>query len=207
MAVNKNNIMLRYSFIVLLMSLVGIAIVVKAGFLMFAERNYWSIVAAKEVIENKTLFATRGNILSCDGKLMASSMPEYHIFMDFMSGEKKEPQRVKDQHRRDSLLRTKLDSIAEGLHRIFPDKSKAYFKTRLRNGRRQKSRHYLIYPKRISYIQYKEVKKLPLFNLGPNRGGLHAEYYNYRKKPFGSLAAQTLGRLYADTSLGARNGI
>ena len=38
MAVNKKNIMTRYFFVVLLLSLVGIAIVVKAGVIMFAER-------------------------------------------------------------------------------------------------------------------------------------------------------------------------
>ena len=37
MAVNKKNIMTRYFFVVLLLSLVGIAIVVKAGVIMFAE--------------------------------------------------------------------------------------------------------------------------------------------------------------------------
>lgn len=207
MAVNKNNIMLRYSLIVLIMSLIGIAIVVKAGFLMFAEKKFWSEVADRFVIENKIIFANRGDILSADGKLMASSMPEYRLYMDFMSSEKEPDKRQKDQHRRDSLLDVKLDSIADGLHRIFPDKSKAYFKAHMRNGRQRKSRHYLIHPRRISYLQLKEAQKLPLFNLGPNRGGLHYEYFNYRKKPFGSLASHTLGRLYADTTQGARNGI
>lgn len=31
--------------------------------------------------------------------------------------------------------------------------------------------------------------------------------YNQRKKPFGSLAARTLGDVYADTAQGAKNGI
>ena len=31
--------------------------------------------------------------------------------------------------------------------------------------------------------------------------------YNQRKKPFGSLAARTLGDVYADTAKGARNGL
>ena len=87
MAANKNNIMLRYFFIVLVMSLIGIAVVVKAGFIMFAERQYWNDVADRFVKENKTVRPNRGNILSADGKLMASSLPEYHIYMDFMSGD------------------------------------------------------------------------------------------------------------------------
>ena len=38
MAVNKKNIMTRYFFVILLMALIGIAIVVKAGITMFAEQ-------------------------------------------------------------------------------------------------------------------------------------------------------------------------
>ena len=51
MAVNKKNIMTRYFFVVLLMSLMGIAVVVKAGFIMFAEQGYWKDVADRFVRE------------------------------------------------------------------------------------------------------------------------------------------------------------
>ena len=100
-----------------------------------------------------------------------------------------------------------MKEISEGLHKIFPDKSAYEFKTHLMKGRRSGSRNYLIYPKRISYIQYKEVKRLPVFNLNKYKGGFHEQVYNQRKKPFGSLAARTLGDLYADTAQGAKNGI
>ena len=100
-----------------------------------------------------------------------------------------------------------MDSICIGLHKIFPDKSAAQFKAHLKKGRQAKSRNYLIYPKRISYIQYKEVKRLPVFCLNRYKGGFKELAYNQRKKPFGSLAARTLGDVYADTAKGARNGI
>lgn len=45
MAVNKKNIMTRYFFVILIMGLIGVAIVVKAGITMFAERQYWQDVA------------------------------------------------------------------------------------------------------------------------------------------------------------------
>lgn len=124
-----------------------------------------------------------------------------------MSGEKDEKRRKKDQARRDSLLKHNLDSISIGLNKIFPDKSVAQFKAHLRKGRQAKSRNFLIYPKRISYIQYKEVKRLPIFCLNRYKGGFKELAYNQRKKPFGSLAARTLGDVYADTAKGARNGI
>ena len=199
--------MTRYFFVILLMALIGVAIVVKAGITMFAERQYWQDVADRFVKENVTVKPNRGNIISSDGKLMASSLPEYRIYMDLMSGEKDEKRRKKDQARRDSILTANMDSICIGLHKIFPDKSAAQFKAHLKKGRQAKSRNYLIYPKRISYIQYKEVKRLPVFCLNRYKGGFKELAYNQRKKPFGSLAARTLGDVYADTAKGARNGI
>lgn len=189
--------MTRYFFVVLIMGLAGVAIVVKGAMTMFAERQYWQDVADRFVKENVTVKPNRGNILSSDGKLMASSLPEYRIYMDFKAGGEK----------KDTMLMNHLGEISEGLHRIFPDKSAAEFKRHLLKGRKKGSRNYLIYPKRISYIQYKEAKRLPVFNLNKYKGGFHELAYNQRKKPFGSLAARTLGDLYADTAQGAKNGI
>ena len=83
---NQKNIMLRFSFIILVMVLIGIAIICKAGVIMFAERQYWKDVADRFVKENVIVPPTRGNIISSDGKLMASSLPEYRIYMDFRAG-------------------------------------------------------------------------------------------------------------------------
>lgn len=189
--------MTRYFFVVLLMSLMGIAIVVQAAIIMFAERSYWQEVADRFVRENVIVKPNRGNILSADGKLMASSLPEYRIYMDFKAGGEK----------KDTMLMNHLGEICQGLHKIFPDRSAAEFKRHLLKGRKRGSRNYLIYPKRISYIQYKEAKRLPVFSLNKYKGGFHEQIYNQRKKPFGSLAARTLGDLYADTAKGAKNGI
>ena len=86
MAVNKKNIMIRYFFVVLVMGLLGIAIIIKGAIIMFAERKYWQDVADRFVKENVAVKPNRGNILSADGKLMASSLPEYRIYMDFKAG-------------------------------------------------------------------------------------------------------------------------
>ena len=191
------NITLRYTFFVLIIALLAIAVIVKAGIIMFAERQYWKDVADRFVRENVIVFPTRGNIISADGKLMASSLPEFRIYMDFKAGGVK----------KDTMLMNHLQEICEGLHRIFPDKSAAEFRKTILKGRKLGSRNYLLYPKRISYIEYKEVKKLPVLCLNRYTSGLHELAYNQRKKPFGSLAMRTLGDLYPDTALGAKNGL
>ena len=55
MAVNKKNIMTRYFFVILLMALIGVAIVVKAGITMFAERQYWQDVADRHILFYETV--------------------------------------------------------------------------------------------------------------------------------------------------------
>lgn len=184
-------------FVIFVMGLIGLAIIIKAGIVMFAERQYWQDVASRFIKEDVEIKPNRGNILSSDGKLMASSLPEYRIYMDFKAG---------GVHK-DTTFTKELNHICEGLHQIFPDKSVAEFKAHLLKGRKAGSRNYLIYPKRISYIQYKEAKRLPVFNWNKYKGGFHEVAFNQRKKPFGSLAARTLGDVFADAEQGAKNGI
>ena len=199
--------MTRFFLIVVLFATVGVCIVLKAAIIMFKERGYWNEVADRFVKENVLVDPNRGNILSTDGKLLASSLPEYSLYMDFMVSDPDENRKAKEQAKKDSLFKSHLDEICEGLHRIFPDRSAVAFKQHLQNGRNRKRRYYRIYPRRVSYIQYKEVQKLPFFNLGKNRSGLQGVASNNRKRPFGSLAQRTIGDVYADTALGAKNGI
>jgi len=199
--------MTRFFLIVVLFATVGVCIVIKGAIIMFKERGYWNEVADRFVKENVLVDPNRGNILSADGKLLASSLPEYTLYMDFMVSDPDEKRKAKEQAKKDSLFNLNLNDLCEGLHRIFPDRSAAAFKQHLQNGRTRKSRYYRIYPRRVSYIQYKEVQKLPFFNLGKNRSGLQGVASNNRKRPFGSLAQRTIGDVYADTALGAKNGI
>lgn len=207
MAIDRKFIINRYFIIVIVLTLVGLGVVVKASITMLFERDYWTIVANRLVGSTKTLFPTRGNIISADGKLMASSIPEYKIFMDFKVYEKDSVLRAKEQLKRDTLFRKNLDSMCIGLHKLFPDKSIKYFRKVLTDGKKAKSRNTLIYPRRITYEQYKAVRQLPFLRLSKYISGLREELYTKRKNPFGSLANSTLGYLFPDTSLGARDGL
>lgn len=193
----KDRIALGFGAFVLIFLLIGLYLFGKAAYIAFAEGDYWRTVSSRLQSESRPLLPMRGNIISSDGKLMASSLPEYKLYMDFKAGDKK----------KDTMLLDSLDKIAEGLHTIFPDKSARDFKKTILRGLEKKSRYWPIYNKRVSYLQYKEARRLPVLRLSPNRGGLLGETYNRRKKPFGSLAARTLGDLFPDQSLGAKNGL
>ena len=131
---NQKNIMLRFSFIILVMVLIGIAIICKAGVIMFAERQYWKDVADRFVKENVTVRPTRGNIISSDGQLMASSLPEYKIYMDFMINKRKseteeeEKTRLKLQHIKDSVFMQILTQSAKDYMKYSLIKVPPFFK-------------------------------------------------------------------------------
>lgn len=117
---------------------------------------------------------------------MASSIPEYKIFMDFKAGGEK----------KDSIWREKVDSICMGLHEIFPQKSAEEFKKHLEEGHQKMAQHWPIWPRRIDYNTYTEVKQLPLFNMPKYKSGFHEEEFNARRRPFGSLGERTIGSMY-----------
>ena len=117
---------------------------------------------------------------------MASSIPEFKIFMDFQAGGLE----------KDTMWCDSVDLICEGLHRIFPEKSAKEFKRDLERGHKKMARHWPIWHRRIDYGTYTEVKSLPVFRLSKYKGGFHAEEFNSRRRPFGSLASRTVGDLY-----------
>ena len=200
------KIISRYFTIIILMAVVGIIILLKAMSVMVFERNYWKEVASHYIVDSVAIAPRRGNILSDDGLLMASSVPQYTLFMDFMVSDRDEGRRIKAQNKRDSLLRAHETEICEGLHRILPDKSVEEFRQTFRKGRERKSRYWKIYPKRVSYAQYKEIKELPVLGLRSSVGGFFTESNIRREKIYGSLAQRTLGDVYAKVD-SAKNGI
>lgn len=202
----NKQVISHFHVIAFIFTLIGILIVVKAAYTMFVQREYWKEVRDRFVRENVRVHPKRGNIFSADGELLATSLPEYKIYMDYVASDRDSVKRAKLQMERDSLLDAKLDSVCRGLNRILPDKPTSWYRERILEGRRRGSRNWLLYPKRISYIDYKEIKALPYFNLGPNKSGFHDEEFNECKKPFGSLASRTIGDLYPGKD-SARSGL
>ena len=193
----EKKVMTRYFCVAAVFVIAGIAILGMTAKIMFVEHAYWEKVGLRFVKRNVKIKPVRGTIYSSDGEVLASSLPEFKIFMDYVVVEKDSVRRIKEQHCRDSVFQSKVDEISEGLHKIFPEKSAREFRKNLMEGWEKKSRNWPIYHKRISYTQYQAVRKLPVFSLPAYRGGFHCEKIEQRTNPFGSLARRTIGALYA----------
>lgn len=184
---DAKKIMPRYRAISLVMIILAVCVVGKSLYIMTAKRDYWMKVAERQKRDSVTVKPNRGNILSCTGQLLASSLPEFKIYMDFVALKKAKS---------DSLWDVKVDSICNGLHKIFPNKSAAEFKQHLSEGKAKMKRHWAIYNERINYNTFCEVKDLPMFKLNSNKSGFHWEEFNARQRSYGSLAGRTIGAMY-----------
>lgn len=182
-----NKVMPRYSAIAIIMTLVAVFVLGKTLYTMTAKRDYWMKVADRVKKDSVSVKPIRGNILSCDGQLMASSLPEFKLFVDFKA--------ISDA-KNDSLWDAKVDSVCRGLNKIFPEKTAAEFKKDLSVGRKKQSRNWPIWKSRVDYNTYTEVKTLPIFKLPSYKSGFHVEEYNARKRSYGSLAGRTIGAMF-----------
>ena len=206
---NKDKVMPRYFAIAVVFTLIGFAVVGKAMYIMTAKKDYWTQVASRLKRDSVSVKPTRGNILSCDGQLMAGSIPEYKLFVDFQAGATDSV----GNHNRDSLWEANIDSLCYGLNQIFPSRSVAEFKANLLEGKRKVmkngtvgARHWAVWPRRVDYNTFCEVHKLPIFRESIGKGGFHWETFNARKRPFGSLAGRTIGDVYIAKD-SAKNGL
>ena len=145
----------------------------------------------------KTIKAVRGNIFDCEGRLLASSVPQYSIHMDT---------RVEALHmNKGKLFYEYVDSIAYGLSRIVGDQTPTEYRNKIvkaYRGKTRRERNIRLTNKRISYTQLKEIKQLPLIRRGVYKSGFYAVDLNLRVKPFNSLGSRTIGGIYAESGKG-----
>ena len=184
---NNNKIIPRYSIIAIVMSLIALAVLGKTIYTMTANRSYWMEVAATQKKDSVKVKPTRGNILSCDGQLMASSLPEFKVYLDFNA--------LKEAGN-DTAFIDSINYISKGLNNIFPERSAAVFKEHLLEGYHKMSKHWAIWDERIDYNTFKEIQTLPILHLSKFKSGFHWEEFNARRRPFGSLAQRTVGDMF-----------
>ena len=208
----KKRVSRKYMSLFLLMSVWGIFIIVKMALVMFGERQYWNDVSKSMTPVNRVIDARRGNILSDEGLLLASSMKQYRVFLDFKTSEKSQDRAKKDQNRKDTLFTKHLSEFAHQMHEIFPGYSVQELVSHYEKGYASKSHSWILLPNSsrnsfpITYNQYKSLVKTVW--LKPKYEGwfYSAESKISRQKPFGTLAARTIGSMY-ESKDSARNGL
>ena len=192
----KKDIIIRFGVAYAVAVLFALIIGYSAFSTIVGEGKFWRNLGSRYKIDSVIVKANRGNILACDGKLLASTIPSYTLYMDFKA----------DGLVRDTLYKY-IDSLSIALSNIYVDKTPSELKRHILAGYRSGKRWYKINNRKLSYTEKKEVEQFPLYRLGQNKGGYAWENQVKRKKPFGSLASRTIGDIYADYDKGGAYGL
>ncbi len=187
---NKNNglslILARYAlvvfFVLLLCSWIGFRLVDNT--VLHAEE--WNLKA--DSILNKTVpvYPVRGDILSCDGSVLATNVTTYTLRIDY---------------RTDGFSMEKfnnaLDSLCDSLAVHFPIRDRENWRSYLvEETKKEKSqRRQRLFLRDISYAQYKLVRTFPFFKIpNCNVTGLCKDTQTKRLYPYGEMARRSIGR-------------
>ena len=190
----QKNTVWRFAIIFILISLGFLAVLGKIIYIQTVERSEWMKVAEKQVPTHRPIKATRGNILDCNGQLLASSMPQYYIYMDTRA----DALVINNSQ----LLKEHLDSLCHDLTSIIGDYTTEEYRQRIVLGQKQGNRRLKLSKGRINYLQRRALEQNSLIRLGKYKSGVFFEDQHRRIKPYGLLASRTIGSINGEEGIG-----
>ncbi len=183
----KDQILARTGIIYAVVVLMAIAVFVRIIILQFVQSDKWAAMADKVVFRRQVDQAARGDILSDDGRILASSIPYYTVYMD-----------TRSSGMADTTWANGISGLCRGLSKYVGGNSPEGWRTTLTNARKRGDRYYLI-KRHVSYETLSHLKQLPIFRHGKFRGGFVYQPENRRIMPNGLLARRTIGYITDDT--------
>ena len=192
---DKRILRLRINLVYGLLVVFALAIVFHLFRIQLVEGAKWRAEAGKVATAIRTVLPDRGHIYSDDGRLLATSVPQYDVRMD-----------MRADGLTDALFDEHLDSLALCLSQLFMDRSPAEYKRDLLVARGRGERYHLV-KRDVDHDQLKVLRGFPLYRLGRTKAGLVIEKRTVRMHPFGRLAARTVGYVLKDsTAIGLEGG-
>ncbi len=160
------------------MFIFAILVVVKLVSIQIVDGDKYRNLAEKSTIQTKIIPASRGNVYSVNGNLLAMSVPKYDIRFDAVTPSKKTF---------DKYLKPLCDSLAR-----YHGKPSSQYQRDLKKARLEKGRYFLL-ARNISYTDYIRFRGFPMLQLGAFKGGLIVEQTTKREHPMGGIAQRTIG--------------
>lgn len=174
----EKHILYRFYIVTACLFLLAIFIYIKLCNIQIAEGEKYRALAETYTIKNFVIPANRGNIYADDGSLLATSIPKYDIRFDAVTVSKED-------------FDTNLIPLSNAMAKKFGNTS-AYWQKLFQKARSEENRYAKVISN-LSFSDYLELKKFPLFELGPYKGGIITEQRTVREHPIGKIAERTVG--------------
>ena len=174
----SQNLGFRLYFVSVVLLLFAFSAVFKIFYIQTIDGDKYKKIGDERTLKNIILKPIRGDIYSDDQSILATSIVKYQLNWD----SKVVPKKLFNKHKYE---------IAKGIAKVT---SKDYSDVlNLIEKAKDEGNRYLLIGKNLNYNQQNILKKLPIFNLSPNRGGLIIKNKIFRERPLGKIAERTIG--------------
>ncbi|WP_035805730.1 penicillin-binding protein [Lunatimonas lonarensis] len=181
----KRSILFRVRIAFLATTLIAGAIFYRISTIQWVEGEKWQEISEDIHLQYRPVKATRGNIYSSDGSLLATSLPFYRVVLD--------PSIVSEEK-----FRANIDSLSTLLAGFYKDKSATAYRRMIQDARVSGKKYLIINRKHIGYQEKLALMKWPILREGRLGGGVIFEKVDQRYRPFKNLAGRTVGFLNED---------
>lgn len=184
---NRRNIFFRYGVIVFAILLLSMRIVYKLLDNTVISAHHWNEKAMKAYSNIDTIVPVRGDILACDGSVLATNVYSYMVRMDFTVPLFKE-----------ELFRKSLPALSDSMAKYFPRRSAAQWRERLGsqlNLPEDKRITYFPVINKVTQDEVELIKSFPFFCEKKKYTGLYSDKVLERARPYGDMAKRSIGTL------------
>ncbi len=179
MAKTKNDRKILTRTYIVAIGMLLLAIVISAKLIKIQiEGDEYRAKAEETTLREAEIIPSQGNLYSDDGSLLATSVTRYDIRWDAIAPSEKN-------------FKENVKKLSDSLARMF-GKSSSYYQNLLKKERLNKNR-YLLIASQLGYSDYLRIKKFPLFEKGPYKGGLIVDRKIKREYPLGGIAHRSIG--------------
>lgn len=198
--------MKRYHYILIVLFVYAAAIWIQAFDSLVTHGEQYRAKVDKLKMAVKPIEPVRGFIFADGGELLAGSLPEYDVFLDFKSTTRAD---------KNGKMNIPADTISKyfsangegskALATAFDDKARNVksaetFGKEIRNAYKERKGNYLLF-RAMPYLDYRRLRSKPYFNKNKYVNGLKVEERAHRYRPYGEtrMASATIGTVYTKT--------
>ncbi len=211
---NKRHILMRYGIVVGIMLLFSAMIVWNLFKTTVVYAAAWNEKADQVLTETIPIEPERGKLLADNGSVLAANLQYYVVRIDWFT----------DGIKIDTLMKD-IGPLCDSLAAFDNSMDAAQWKKKILQDRKdildaakhpapgkkaRKNRAYRLFPYMLTHKEYERVRQFPFLRRAKNKNGFYYEKHSRRMKPYGDMAARSIGNVGEDSlssSIHGRSGL
>lgn len=208
---NKRHILARYAIVVGMMLLFSTMIAWNLFKTTVVQAAEWNEKANTVLMSTTPIEPERGKLLADDGTVLAANLQYYVLRIDWFTEGIKTDTLMKDIGPLCDSLAVFDNSMtaAQWKQKILSDRKDildAPKRVGLDGKKGKKNRAYKLFPYMLTHKEYERVRQFPFLCRAKNKNGFYTERHNRRIKPYGDMAARSIGNVGQDTTSSCIHG-